>query len=740
MDAVPLWRFYEIALAGPSQDGFDVELFATFSHPSERAGLLVRGFFDGKGRYLVRFQPTRTGHWQYVTNSSRAELAGHSGGFSVSGPLPGEHGPVHADGWNFKHADGTEHFTVQTTAYAWIHQEESLREQTLQTLEGLGFNRLRMTIFPKWYQYGNWEEPPDGLYPYEGSPGNFDHLTFDPRFWRKLDGYLLRLRALGIVADLILFHPYERTAWGFITMDTPKKQRYLRYAVARLGAFSNVWWAMANEYDKCGSVDWASLFETLIAEDVHQRPRSIHFFNPRFQWDASRVDTTHISMQMLNPDLGLFQRLRDGTQCGLAKWRWEHCGGNVNGYKKPLTLDESGYEGHIHTMWGKLSAETMADRFWLTFALGMYAGHGEVIPGPGDGGDPFGGEDIDVADDQDGHYTMWWSKGGVLRGSSPEWIARFSQYAVDPWHPPFSELTPTPGPGSSRILSKSGEFAFYYFGGPCRASISIPGLSPQDHFCVRVVERGAYSRQVIASAAVGSVAVTVGSTLGGTQLIEARRGPCLDPPAPPPPPLPPLPPPTPPPLPRSLPPGTPSPPAQPPRVSPSAPPLEAQLPTLSPAVARPVEASSASATEALQNEPDTQDVGGVSAHPQALLATAACMIAFLAGLIFYILRRRKCHKSKNLIAQDAQRSEDAEPASNDVVDERRPAARVNPHGSSGNARAARLASDDADLMEMHSRRTVPAWDDDTDSPSKRVDASLSPRRSSAPRPGDFDLD
>lgn len=336
-----------------------------------------------------------------------------------------------------------------------------------------------------------------------------------------------------------------------------------------------------------------------------------------------------------------------------------------------------------------------------------------------------------MADDQDGHYTMWWSKGGVLRGSSPEWIERFSKYAVDPWHPPFSELTPTPGPGSSRILSKSGEFAFYYFGGPCRASISIPGLSPQDHFCVRVVERGAYSRQVIASAAVGSVAVTVGSTLGGTQLIEARRGPCLDPPAPPPPPLPPLPPPTPPRLPRSLPPGTPSPPAQPP---------EAQLPTLSPAVARPVEASSASATEALQNEPDTQDVGGVSAHPQALLATAACMIAFLAGLIFYILRRRKCHKSKNLIAQDAQRSEDAEPASNDVVDERRPAARVNPHGSSGNARAARLASDDADLMEMHSRRTVPAWDDDTDSPSKRVDASLSPRRSSAPRPGDFDLD
>jgi hypothetical protein len=39
---------------------------------------------------------------------------------------------------------------------------------------------------------------------------------------------------LGIEADLILWHPYDR--WGFAEMGAANDDRYLRYAIARLGA------------------------------------------------------------------------------------------------------------------------------------------------------------------------------------------------------------------------------------------------------------------------------------------------------------------------------------------------------------------------------------------------------------------------------------------------------------------------------------------------------------------------
>ena len=120
---------------------------------------------------------------------------------------------------------------------------------------------MRFTVFPKWYTY-NQEEPPSGLYPYTGSPpANWDFRSFDPRFWRHFDALVGKLLAQGVVADIILFHPYDHGHWGFDCMGGLDQETYnvsndihfIRYVVARLGAYSNVWWSMANEWDfvKC---------------------------------------------------------------------------------------------------------------------------------------------------------------------------------------------------------------------------------------------------------------------------------------------------------------------------------------------------------------------------------------------------------------------------------------------------------------------------------------------------------
>src|SRR5262249_30688748 len=148
-----------------------------------------------------------------------------------------------------------------TTCYVWTHQGDALEEQTLATLRTAPFNKLRMCVFPKSYAFNN-NEPL--YYPFpllqvgplgwqgghmvESSQGwVFDWDCFDPAFFRHFEGRVGDLRALGIEADIILFHPYDR--WGFATMDPTTDDRYLRYIVARLGAYRNVWWSLANEFD-----------------------------------------------------------------------------------------------------------------------------------------------------------------------------------------------------------------------------------------------------------------------------------------------------------------------------------------------------------------------------------------------------------------------------------------------------------------------------------------------------------
>ena len=55
---------------------------------------------------------------------------------------------------------------------------------------------------------------------------------------------------MGIQADLILFHPYDR--WGYSRMNLEQQNFYLRYVVNRFSAYHNVWWAMANEFQCTG--------------------------------------------------------------------------------------------------------------------------------------------------------------------------------------------------------------------------------------------------------------------------------------------------------------------------------------------------------------------------------------------------------------------------------------------------------------------------------------------------------
>ncbi len=402
---VEKWDFIELTfthsiVGNPFLDVTFSAVFTNVDQPmAEQEFRPVSGFYDGDGIYKIRFMPDQEGTWRYTTHSNLPELGNRQGEFICTAPSAGNHGPVRvANQFHFAYEDGTPYLPVGTTCYVWNLQGDELEEQTLMTLESAPFNKMRMCVFPKRYAF-NLNEPPS--YPFPGEVTrtadqaaswsydsaatlpDWEFSRFNPVYFRHLEQRILDLRRRGIEADLIVFHPYDMGAWGFDRMPAEVNDRYLHYLVARLGAFRNLWWSFANEYDlfpERTMEDWDHYMHLVQQEDPYNHLRSIH--NCGSFYDHTKAWVTHCSVQ-------------NGVITRLPAWRKK--------YQKPVVIDECGYEGNIYMSWGDLSPEEMLTRFWLGFTLGGYVGHGETYVNP--------------------QEVLWWSKGGHLRGESPARIA-----------------------------------------------------------------------------------------------------------------------------------------------------------------------------------------------------------------------------------------------------------------------------------------------------------------------------
>lgn len=240
------WGTAELAWQGPRHGNpfVDVALEVLLQRGPQQ--IRLNGFYDGDGIYRARFHPNEPGRWAYRTASNARSLDGLSGTFDVAVRSPDNHGRVVvADTFHFTYADGTPYLPLGTTAYAWTHQDPDLQQATLSTLAGSGFTKLRMCLFPKSFIY-NTDEP--ALFPYHRTAsGEWDFSSFNVEFFRHLDRQILALQPIGIEADLILFHSYDR--WGFSQMPAWADQLITAYVVRRLAGYRGVWWALANEYD-----------------------------------------------------------------------------------------------------------------------------------------------------------------------------------------------------------------------------------------------------------------------------------------------------------------------------------------------------------------------------------------------------------------------------------------------------------------------------------------------------------
>jgi hypothetical protein len=390
----PCWGRYEVSLQGPATGNpfKDAWLTAEFSQGDKK--VTVHGFYDGDGMYRVRFMPNAVGEWRYSTKSNQKSLNGKTGSFQCVPATAGNHGPVTvANTWHFKYADGQWYYPFGTTIYAWTHQGDALQEQTLQSLSHTGFNKVRMCVFPKYYSHV--EEDP-ALYPFPQVSFNpnsatrfvWDLTRFNPAFFRHLEKRIDDLAKLGIEADLILFHPYDKGRWGFDSLGKDVDTYYLQYITARLSSFHNVWWSMANEFDFIKTKPreiWDAYSKTVVENDPYHHLCSIH--NGSVYYDLWKDEFTHASIQN-------GAAVEDFGRAILQR----------NLLFKPVIYDEVCYEGNIEQRWGRLSGEEMTHAFWQGIIAGTYVTHGETI-------------------EEHPNDTIFWAKGGKFRGTSPARIA-----------------------------------------------------------------------------------------------------------------------------------------------------------------------------------------------------------------------------------------------------------------------------------------------------------------------------
>ncbi|MEK1896984.1 MAG: DUF5060 domain-containing protein [Rhizobium sp.] len=424
---VEKWGVFEAAFDGPSDGNpyLDVAFDAVFTHKSR--DVRVPGFYDGNGTYRMRFMPDVEGEWSFVTRSRTAALDGKAGSLIATAPSTGNHGPVRVrNKFHFAYADGTPFLSFGTTCYAWTHQPLEMQMQTLETLGKTRFNKIRMGVFPKDYPY-NVNEPLHACFE-RGADGKEDFDRPNPAMFQHFEKQVAALCQLGIEADIIIFHPYDR--WGYADMSAEQDFRYVEYLAARLSAYRNVWWSLANEYDFLIDTkpmeQWDRYFHILEENDPYQHLRSIHNGDVTANFDHRKPWVTHTCIQ--NPDVKRTQ-----------EWR--------NAYGKPVVNDEPEYEGDILQSWGNLSAQELVHRFWITMARGGYAGHGETYSHPDD--------------------LIWWAKGGELHGEAWKRIGFLRDVLeADVKHglEPLGSVGEWPWSRVSGVRDGDGDFRLIYFG------------------------------------------------------------------------------------------------------------------------------------------------------------------------------------------------------------------------------------------------------------------------------------
>ena len=383
--SVEAYDFVEVSAAISRPDAanpfVDATLTGTFGRTGDTVRQEVEGFCDAADGsvFRIRFMPSAPGTYDYdVTYRQGAFTASHRGTFTATDGH--RRGPIRVDAahpWHFIWEGTGEHFFFNgTTAYFLLGwKDERIIRGAIDRLHRLKVNRLRVTIagrentfFGEPVMNGeNFTTFPtpwparqaDDLY-----HPDFDYTHFDLAYWRKFERALAFARDRDVIFSLVLDMNDNRVHPAAASED---EYRFIRYAVARFGAFSNLTWDLGDDLERYRADEWTHATGTLLK-----------------RWDPYRhlatshpVDNVHQDRTAEWFDFTSFQEWsRDQHNFILRQRKAQAQTGRII----PQTNEEYGYEDH-YPMWapgpGSESADVLRRTAWDIYMAGGYQTAGE---------------------------------------------------------------------------------------------------------------------------------------------------------------------------------------------------------------------------------------------------------------------------------------------------------------------------------------------------------------------------
>ena len=399
------YDFVEIAIQVEKPDAANPFTDVTVEGQLSRRGsepVHVDGFCDSADGsvFRIRFLPTSPGDYEYaVTYRQGAYEASHSGKFTATDKrrkgllrVDKEH-PFH-----FVYEGTGEHYFWNSTTTYWLlgWRDEAIIHESLDRLDQLGVNRIRVALSGRTHDGTRWKEPevkPSEQFQFRLEPWpaarpeniedpGYDVTRFNLDHFRKCERMLEHARRHGIQVSIIV-HLDGRDKgvdpFGKEGMGGPDEQRYYRYVVARLAAFDNVMWDVTNEWHLFRNEAWVEQMGRLIKDcDPYDHLTSVH-------------------------GKGVFP-FRTSTWADFAMYQsWDEHGGYAfmlknrqeqvkAGRPMPQVNEEYGYEDHYPYPWGEgrkwpaRTADTRRRLVWQMTMAGGYQTTGERANVPGYGG------------------------------------------------------------------------------------------------------------------------------------------------------------------------------------------------------------------------------------------------------------------------------------------------------------------------------------------------------------------
>jgi hypothetical protein len=362
-------------------------LFGTFATASGVQKWRVEGFSDAQDGsvYRVRFMPPGSGEYTFEVQY-RQGLFHKTFNGKFHARSAGRRGPIRIDPQNRWHfiweGTGEHYFFNGTTAY-WLigWKDEHVIQSSIERLHQLKINRLRVTIAGRTSLYygepvmagtswtpfitawpsraGNFGRPDDIYYP------GFDYSRFQVSYWQKFERALRFTRDRDMIFSLVLDMNDSRVHPAPASDD---EHRFIRYAIARFAAFSNITWDLGDDLDQYRDDAWTHATGTLIKQwDPYQHLATSH-----------PVDNVHQDRTSPWFDFTSFQEWSRTQHAFMLAQRKQQLG---SGRIIPQTNEEYGYEDH-YPMWakglGSESADTLRRTAWEIVMAGGYQTSGET--------------------------------------------------------------------------------------------------------------------------------------------------------------------------------------------------------------------------------------------------------------------------------------------------------------------------------------------------------------------------